>query len=230
MNKRQHVSKVCYMCDKPATSREHAPPKCFFPRAKDVNSGKNYRRNLITVPSCDEHNISKSANDLDTALILQLSTWSNNFGAEIFNNRVSDAALRLRPFISKLQANSRAVHDGKNCGVVFSLDRSQIESHMSMMGRALYFHTTGQKWLGPINVLVPSMVVDNTLEGRTYIKEQHKVICTTINHMRDMPKLGENQEIFWYKILTLESGEIIALMCFYEHMPIIATSSRETIK
>src|SRR5713226_181962 len=38
----------CYMCEAIATSVEHVPPKCFFP--------KGYRANLITVPSCTAHN------------------------------------------------------------------------------------------------------------------------------------------------------------------------------
>lgn len=52
----------CYMCVSPATSREHVPPLCLFPESKDVG-GKDYRRNLITVPSCDEHNSKKESDD-----------------------------------------------------------------------------------------------------------------------------------------------------------------------
>jgi hypothetical protein len=52
---------TCYMCDSPETSREHAPPLCFFPETKDV--GRDLRRNLVTVPSCDVHNSKKSKDD-----------------------------------------------------------------------------------------------------------------------------------------------------------------------
>lgn len=47
-------NKVCYFCGKSATSSEHAPPKLMF-RKFDCDS--------ITVPSCDDHNSSKSGED-----------------------------------------------------------------------------------------------------------------------------------------------------------------------
>lgn len=42
------AEEVCYWCGATPTSREHVPPKGLFP--------KNKRKDLKTVPSCDEHN------------------------------------------------------------------------------------------------------------------------------------------------------------------------------
>ena len=53
------ILETCYMCDSIATTREHVPPKCLFPEKKDIGDDI-YRQNLITVPSCDKHNTSKS--------------------------------------------------------------------------------------------------------------------------------------------------------------------------
>lgn len=53
---------TCYRCGKPATTREHVPPLCFFPEQKDI-SYIDLRKNLITVPSCEEHNLKKSQED-----------------------------------------------------------------------------------------------------------------------------------------------------------------------
>ena len=55
----------CYWCGRDATSREHVPPKCLFPEDKDIKSiyKGTFRRSLITVPSCDEHNLAKSHDD-----------------------------------------------------------------------------------------------------------------------------------------------------------------------
>jgi len=49
------------MCDSVEMSREHTPPRCFFPEAKAI--GRDLRRDLITVPSCDRHNSKKSKDD-----------------------------------------------------------------------------------------------------------------------------------------------------------------------
>ena len=55
-------TETCYMCDASATGREHVPPRCLFPEAKDI-PGKDFRKKLITVPSCDAHNFAKSKDD-----------------------------------------------------------------------------------------------------------------------------------------------------------------------
>lgn len=44
----QGQQETCYMCDRVATTREHAPPRSFFPRDRRVN--------VIKVPSCTTHN------------------------------------------------------------------------------------------------------------------------------------------------------------------------------
>ena len=60
-----HTGKFCYWCGKSATSTEHVPPKCLFPEEKDISKvyNKTFRNSLITVPSCDEHNLGKSKDD-----------------------------------------------------------------------------------------------------------------------------------------------------------------------
>ncbi|RLD26893.1 MAG: hypothetical protein DRI75_10765 [Bacteroidetes bacterium] len=65
----------CYMCERVATSKEHVPPLCLFPEIKDTK-GINFRKNLITVPSCDIHNSKKS--DDDEFLMLSLSGLIKN--------------------------------------------------------------------------------------------------------------------------------------------------------
>src|SRR5690554_7592949 len=67
--------KKCYMCENDATSREHVPPLCLFPEMKDTK-GINFRKELITVPSCDLHNSKKS--DDDEFLMLSLAGLIKN--------------------------------------------------------------------------------------------------------------------------------------------------------
>ena len=65
----QRMDDTCYMCHKPASTREHAPPLCFFPEAKDLEPPQDLRKHLITVPSCPDHNLSASKDD-EYALVL----------------------------------------------------------------------------------------------------------------------------------------------------------------
>lgn len=59
--------KRCYYCGGRATSGEHVPPKQMF---------KAFQCDSITVPSCDEHNSSKSGRDqaIVSALLIPLDT------------------------------------------------------------------------------------------------------------------------------------------------------------
>jgi len=54
---------TCYMCDALATTKEHIPPKALFLKQKDLLREFSLRKELITVPSCEEHNNNKSKDD-----------------------------------------------------------------------------------------------------------------------------------------------------------------------
>jgi hypothetical protein len=67
---------LCYMCNEHAISKEHIPPKCLFPELKDIPD-KNFRTNLITVPSCVNHN-SKKSNDDEFLMVSLAGVIGNN--------------------------------------------------------------------------------------------------------------------------------------------------------
>ncbi|MDN5882405.1 MAG: hypothetical protein L0H37_08540, partial [Nitrosospira sp.] len=75
---------TCYMCDQEATTMEHAPPKCIFPEKKDLSSYDDYRQGLITVPSCEEHNTTKSKDDEYLLYLLAASATSSVIGLNQF--------------------------------------------------------------------------------------------------------------------------------------------------
>ena len=61
--------KFCYFCGGKATTKEHFPPKIFFPEGVARK----------TVPSCQEHNNDKSKDDtyIFTCIALYAQTYSN---------------------------------------------------------------------------------------------------------------------------------------------------------
>jgi len=94
------MSDTCYFCGTAATSTEHVPPACLFPEKKDLHDDVNYRKNLITVPSCDEHNSHKSKDDEYIQLILVNGYFDNKAGQDHFNSKTVRAMSR-RPAILK---------------------------------------------------------------------------------------------------------------------------------
>src|SRR5690348_12624374 len=70
----------CYFqgCTPDTTTREHVPLKSFFP--------KDQRTKLITVPSCEAHNTSKSADDHYALAHICMNSSLGNQAREVFKN------------------------------------------------------------------------------------------------------------------------------------------------
>ncbi len=85
----------CYMCNKPSTSKEHVPPKCIFPEAKDLGSEK-FRENLIKVPSCDLHNMKKSKDDEYLMIVLAIIIGNNLYSLIQASTKVKRAIERRK--------------------------------------------------------------------------------------------------------------------------------------
>src|SRR5690606_5165349 len=88
----QLKSEICYMCQNSATSSEHVPPQCIFPEKKDAN--QDLRKNLITVPSCEEHNQRKSHDDQFLMVSLAGLIGNNSIGFQHFNGKIQRALKR----------------------------------------------------------------------------------------------------------------------------------------
>lgn len=73
----------CYFkgCQAQPTTDEHAPPKSFFPKDKRIN--------LITVPSCKEHNNYKSHDDLYVLAQVTMNSSPKNRARDVFMKSIS---------------------------------------------------------------------------------------------------------------------------------------------
>ncbi len=78
----------CYMCERQASSRKHVPPKCLFPEHEDLPAGFDFRKNLITVPSCEQHNSEKSADDELPLFIITLQHRGNSYKDKHLESKV----------------------------------------------------------------------------------------------------------------------------------------------
>ena len=79
--------RTCYWCGVPASSREHVPPKCFFPR--------RCRASLTTVGACSEHNQGYSEDDRHARAIMVLAGGSPE-GAAFWNEHVSASYRKVK--------------------------------------------------------------------------------------------------------------------------------------
>lgn len=73
----------CYYqsCKKNGTTKEHIPPKSFFPM--------DQRNQLLTVPSCESHNTAKSRDDTYVLAQICMNASPSNQSREVFIERVA---------------------------------------------------------------------------------------------------------------------------------------------
>lgn len=127
------MAKICYRCGAPARSREHFPAKSFFPR------GANLR--LETVPACDLHNSSRSADDQYLlAHIVMNASRQDNLAQKIFYRSILPQLRQSKGFGSLLVGGSWNLPDGARAYLV---DTARFDRVFDDLCHAIYFHRYG---------------------------------------------------------------------------------------
>lgn len=215
---------TCYICESRETSREHAPPLCIFPGESIL--GRNLRKNLITVPSCDLHNSKKSKDDEFFRATLLLATAKDSRAASLLFFQKLMKAARRRPHAYRSFFEEQGTISGTNLPVV-RLSRTRFDHCVDHLVRALCFHATGAKWHHPIIVASPRFFGD--FESGQVIPHQTSLdaIAVSREFLAQVPLVGENPEIFRYRLRYEHEAQILAFACqFYDLFEVFAYSSR----
>ena len=215
-------SRYCYVCGKPATSDEHAPPKCLFPESKDTVDGADYRINLITVPSCDEHNSAKSHHDEYLMQALAGSYTSNDVALQQSCTKVKRAFEKRPSKAESFVKSSQPVllkreHDSDwEEGAQIIVEGERLDLVLENCARAIFFHETGRRIQGTAQVITAfTQYLNEDLQ-----KSINESVEQASNHFKYHPQRGANPTIFWYKY---EEGyaSVTLLMKFYEFSEVL---------
>ncbi|MFK7058711.1 hypothetical protein V3Q90_01055 [Flavobacterium oreochromis] len=207
------------MCEEIATSREHVPPLCLFPEAKDV-MGLKFRNNLITVPSCDKHNSCKSKDD-EFLMVSIASIVGNNFLGYLQTQTKVDRALRRKSkdFLSK-EVVRNFKHEvvksktGKKYPVLYgNPNYERLTKCFEHIAFGIYLHEHGEKFSGQIRMLLGFVDYSdsNTKNMLGLVKEKFQ--------NEEKPKIvkGSNPSIFKYQFFEPDEFGLIGLiMTFYD--------------
>lgn len=200
------------MCESIATTREHAPPKCIFPEKKDTPDGKDFRKNLIKVPSCNIHNTEKSQEDSYLMHILPTSIGINDVGINQFLTKVQ-RAIERRPALFKQigeTAKTVLVHDTIENkwfqAAALHLDMSRIHKVIEMNARAIYFHEHGEKFTKQIKIQT-NFTLD--LEDPNLNESQEKIFKMSDFLLEGSHTSGENPEVFFYRSARDKNIELL---------------------
>jgi hypothetical protein len=216
-------NETCYMCDSPKTSGEHVPPKCLFPEQKDCEDGKDYRKNLIKVPSCDLHNLAKSKDD--EYMLITFATYANVNLAGI--NHQKNKLLRIlekksHVFIDLLKNSTPATYVDKE-GVkhetcVFNLDKERFFKQLQQVANGVYFHYLNKKVTKHTEVVPIKGFATNNYQ----VNKSNSIIAKQLPILfKEKPKYGENPDVFYYQVSSNEEEPMIKLV-FYSGIEFIA--------
>lgn len=193
------VQTTCYMCGAPATSREHVPPLCIFPEMKDMQDGVDYRKNLITVPACDAHNLKKSSDDEYLHLLVIHGYFNNPLAEKQFMTKLVRAFERRPALLAQLhRENTPVVVDDVDTQAV-TIDRDRFERSLEMIVRALHFHVFKEELLHPMRIHT-TLLLDLESEFADRNNEGVKKFCAGVRELiGDAVPVGANPAIFWFK-------------------------------
>lgn len=199
------------MCDQLATTVEHAPAKCFFP--------KGYRKDLITVPSCTIHNNETSKDDEYVRGVIVSCSGNNSIALSHWRGAVRSGYLHSpKLFLSTF--NNR--NDSK-----FFHNRKRVDDVIIKIAYALYFKDYNKRW-----EYFPTPFYHNFLfdDGKTDIHERlpnYKEIPTW--HIFE----GSNQSVFKYQFFDGKvdgNPNCILRMIFYEGFEVIVIPRFEKLE
>jgi hypothetical protein len=209
------------MCDERAVSDEHAPPKCFFPKVKDV--GVNLRSNLITVPSCDEHNSSKSRDDEYAMMFVVTHYETNSVARNQFSTKCIRALKHSRGLTSVVFKKPRKIRVGRQPSFAVTVDRARFDRVIEHTCRALFFHELRRKFTERLFVWSPAFRHPN-LEPDT---QESELGYHARQVLQSQPRLGKNAQVFWYQIFE-KAGALTAFrLMFYEGCSVYAVAMPE---
>lgn len=199
---------ICYMCNKPAEGVEHVPPRCLFPEKKDLPEGIDLRKQLITVPACDEHNSSKSQDDEYLLYLLVINLPANEIAKNQFLTKIMRSMERNPGLIRKIMANAHPVIAvDKETGeahhtVAVKIDDARLDSALGHIARALYFYHYKAQWLGNIRTQPDFLLASlDPEEGQEQNKLGENMVAAADQLFADKEFHGANPDVFKYQIL-----------------------------
>jgi hypothetical protein len=208
------------MCESLATTKEHAPPRCIFPKAKDTG-GRDFRKNLIKVQSCKKHNTEKSKDDTYFLYCLAMNILSNSEAQNQFATKIMRDITRNKNLIERILKNHESVKientetgDIENT-IALKIENTRIREQLDSISRAIHFHHYKEKWLDEIHVF-STFIFSDDIELNSAVD---KMDSMTNELFLNIDFYGENPEIFKYQVCdskNLGVGEKMMRLHFYE--------------
>lgn len=204
---------TCYMCDKVAINREHAPPLAFFP--------DDLRGNLITVPSCKTHNNDNSEDVEYVRNIIASDINANELAMKLFSGKILRSYKRNPKLTQRTFSRVREVRVAGMETAVVQTNNTKFNPIIRAIASALYFHDFGEKFRYHFRVHGATMLSEN--QGFLDLPDDFTPRTNAL--LRSVPTADRdtNQpEVFKYGVYRREEYSVIYRLVFYGGVDIYA--------
>lgn len=190
----------CYLCDEPAAGDEHVPPRCLFPKAKDLPEGVNLRENLLTVPSCKAHNSEKSRDDEYFLNVIAGCDCINDVGRTHYKRQIRRQNKRNPSILARF--TEKALNIAGRFGYEVEIDR--LDNFAEHLGYALFLAHFGNKWSGKLE-WIPEFLSRAKDPDPEAEQIRFEVIEANNHEFRDVPHHGSNPIVFSYQVIEYDT-------------------------
>lgn len=197
----------CYCCDRVATTVEHVPPLCIFPERKDLPTGMDLRRNLITVPSCRTHNLKKSGDDEYLMYALVTNLPAGKIAFHHFSTKVLRAISRRPRLAQRIlsQITPITVHDTQTQEtfqtVAVQAEGERLEHVLRQVAFGIYRHHFAETWSGPIRVVPEFLRFVHERQSREWNISLQEASGYADQLFSTGQTYGENPSVFCYQVV-----------------------------
>lgn len=232
----------CYFpgCENHANTKEHIPPKSFFPDSKKMN--------LMTVKSCKVHNNEKTKDDIYALanICVNSITSESNDALEIFESRVKPQLIHNNNSLFKKMFKNLSKQE---VGYRFQVDSDRLDSFFDCLMHGVLYKKTKKK-INPDHYRTRHLYMNldeqnedgGRHEGFALMKEFWKTNLLDGSAVADILEFktiganGYNQDIYKVKIMgadflkDLESenyeSSISVVHEFYGHFIVVSALTR----
>lgn len=217
---------ICYMCDAVKTSNEHVPPRCLFPKAKELEEGEDLRKELITVPSCDLHNAAKSLDDEFLMISISGIVGNNSIGYRHYQGRANRALRkRSKSLLDRVMTNRRRVKlpDGDNefYNIVMGTpDYHRLVSCFEHIAFGIYHHHFGERFVGQTKIIMGFLhnTDKNSNSTTNFIRDKSAI------ELEEVERQGSNPGVFYYQFGKPDDiGLTLLRLTFYDGVDVYAS-------
>lgn len=221
----------CYMCNAPAVSMEHVPPKCIFPEIRETG-GHDYRKELLRVPSCDVHNSRKSHDDEFLMVSLAGIVGNNSIGYEHYHTKVQRALARTSSkLLDQVFKNKESFEVEKNNEfmqiIMGNPDYDRLIRCFEHIAHGIHRHHFECNFTGQLMAILG--FIYNAVEDAENFKKMVSKKVTI--ELEGKEKYGRNPDVFYYQFTDVdEFGLFVGKFCFYRNVEVFVAFKPDDAK